>query len=340
MMRWPMFHSVRRSARAAAAALAVLAGAAAGRAQDYRVYQGTDIPPEIETMYLRGLQHLVRSQSADGSWERASQGPQGIAALAALAMLAHGDDPNDGPYAGAIRKALGFLMRSQNERTGYIGTSMYNHGFATLALAESYGAVDDPKIGPALQRAVNLILSSQQRNRFSAWRYSPDASDADTTVSGAQFVALIAARNAGLAVPDEALQRALLFYRYCQCADGGIGYTGPDGGNGPRSAIGVLCYALARQKDSPVFRNALRFLGANMSGEGYVYYFMYYNAQALFQSDMRLWQPWNRAHARALRESQASDGRWSDESLGDTFATSAALLSLALNYRFLPIYER
>ena len=334
--------SARSFLRTAARALflGAVCAATGARAQDFRVYEGAAISAEIETMYVRGLQYLVRSQSSNGSWEGASQGPQGIAALAMLAMLAHGDDPNDGPCAGAIRRALDFLIRSQNARTGYIGPSMYNHGFATLALAESYGAVDDPRIGPALQRAVDLILSSQQRNRYGAWRYSPDADDADTTVSGAQFVALIAARNAGLSVPDDALQRALLFYRYCQSADGGIGYTGPDSGNGPRTAIGVLCHALARKKDSPVYRGALRFLETSMEGDGYTFYFLYYNAQALFQSDMRVWQRWNQGNARWLRETQAADGSWSDETAGTTFGTSTALLSLALNYRFLPIYER
>ena len=67
---------------------------------------------------------------------------------------------------------------------------MYNHGFATLALAESYGAVNDDRLGPALQKAVRLILTSQEANPTKAWRYSPDARDADTTVSGAQMVAL------------------------------------------------------------------------------------------------------------------------------------------------------
>ncbi len=79
---------------------------------------------------------------------------------------------------------------------------MYNHGFSTLALAEAYGAVDDPRLGPALQKAVRLIVSAQEANSLHAWRYSPDAKDADTTVSGAQMVALFAARNAGIPVPE------------------------------------------------------------------------------------------------------------------------------------------
>ena len=53
--------------------------------------------------------------------------------------------------------------------------------------------LDNPKVAPALKKAVDLIISSQKRSRFKAWRYTPDANDADTTVSGCQIVALYAA---------------------------------------------------------------------------------------------------------------------------------------------------
>ena len=120
---------------------------------------------------------------------------------------------------------------------------MYNHGFSTLALAESYGAVQDPRLGPALQKAVDLILTSQAHNPFGAWRYSPESPDADTTVSGAQMVALFAARNAGIGVPEDAINKALKFFASCQTPDGGIGYTGPGGPNAARTSIGALVFA-------------------------------------------------------------------------------------------------
>ena len=40
-----------------------------------------------------------------------------------------------------------------------------------------------------------------------------------------------------------------------------------------------------------------------------------------------------------VQTSQTQEGAWNGN-YGKTFATSAALLSLALNYRYLPIYER
>jgi uncharacterized protein YfaS (alpha-2-macroglobulin family) len=217
---------------------------------------------------------------------------------------------------------------------------MYNHGFATLALAEAYGSVNDPRIGPALKKAVNLILSTQARNGLGAWRYSPESTDADTTVSGAQLVALLAARNAGLAVPDKAIKTALAFFSGCQAGDGGFGYTGNSGSSRTTSAIGTLVFALAKRKSTEEFKSAIRYAeGGNDAGMSLQYYYVYYRSQALFHGDMKAWEEWNLENAEKLVGSQSDSGAWTGNE-GEVFATSAALLSLALNYRYLPIYER
>ena len=120
-----------------------------------------------------------------------------------------------------------------------------------------------------------------------------------------------------------------------------IGYTSADYGNGVRSAIGALVAALARDRESRLFRGAWRFLRdqGEQDGGGYFFYFVYYAAQAYFHADAEAWRAWNRVNADRLLSTQGSDGRWSGPN-GAAFCTSAALLSLALNYRFLPIYER
>jgi predicted transcriptional regulator len=68
----------------------------------------------------------------------------------------------------------------------------------------------------------------------------------------------------------------------------------------------------------------------------YKEYFRYYMAQALFQGDYAAWQKWNTATVRALSETQAADGSFNN----GPFETGMSLLAQALNYRFLPIYER
>ena len=62
-------------------------------------------------------------------------------------------------------------------------------------------------------------------------------------------------------------------------------------------------------------------------------------SHALFHADPELWEEWNAKNIRYLAASQSRNGSWPD-SKGAHFATAGALLSMALNYRFLPIYEK
>lgn len=298
------------------------------------------IRPDLDRMYVKGMQFLARKQNGAGSWDAPFGSEPAVVGLAALSILAHGEDPNYGPYKDTVHRALDYIIKSQDPTTGYIGTSMYNHGFSTLTLAEAYGCVHDDRIGPALQKAVNLILTSQSHNPNNAWRYSPESSDADTTVSGAQMVALFAARNAGIGVPDDAIRKALRFFTDCQTPDGGIGYTGAGGPDGARTAIAAVVFSLAKQQKSAAFRSAIDYLNANPSDEGgYHQYFLYYAAQAYFRVSPQAFDAWNAQNVKALASSQLDDGSWTS-SLGPAFSTAASLLSLALNYRLLPIYER
>lgn len=295
---------------------------------------------DVDRMYVKGLQYLVRTQGPEGSWPDKSYGSEpAVVGLAIVSMLAHGDDPNFGPYAQPIRRGVDYILKQMNPQTGYIGRSMYNHGFAALALAEAYGAVEDDRLGPALQKAVNLILNAQTKNPFGAWRYSPESTDADTTVSGAQMVALFAARNAGISVPEAAIKKGLGFFSACQTADGGYSYTPGSSPNAARTAIGCLTLALAKEKNTKAYQSAANYLKNAPPDSSYYHYYLYYASQAFFHLSPEAWQTWNRKNIKALATTQNPEGHW-DGQFGPTFATSASLLSLALNYRFLPIYER
>jgi len=309
-------------------------------AQTYFSEDQDVIPPDIDHMYVKGIEYLAQHQDANGCWAPPFGNEPAVVGLCVLSMLAHGEDPNYGPYSDAVHKSINYILKNQAPDTGYIGSSMYNHGFSTLALAEAYGYVHDDRIGPALQKAVDLILNSQSRNANNAWRYSPDSPDADTTVSGAQMVALFAARNAGIGVPEDAIRKALRFFSDCQTPDGGIGYTTASGPDGARTAIGALVFSLARQQKSAAFRSAVEYLEANPTDEGgYHQYYLYYAAQAFFRVSPQAFDAWNAQNVKSLASTQLDDGSW-NSGLGPAFSTAASLLSLALNYRLLPIYER
>ena len=303
--------------------------------------QDDPIPPQVEQMYVKGLRFLSSSQTENGNWPDRNGSEPGVVGLCVMAFLAHGEDPNHGPYAKNIRTGIQFILENQNETNGYIGSSMYNHGFATLALAEAYGVLRDDKVALSLKNAVELILSAQERNSRGAWRYTPDSQDADTTVAGAQMVALYAARNAGIPVPEEALKKGHAFMRRCRASDGGYGYTSAGSGKPTLTAIGSLCLSLAKEKDSKGYKASLTYLSKrlNYRDRFYPYYFEYHMSQALFHADEQIWQEWNLKNIRYLSTLQSPEGSWPGNK-GATFSTAGALLSMALNYRFLPIYEK
>ncbi len=346
-------------------------------AQPPAVLRDEVVPRDVRQIYDRGLQFLADSQSEDGTWDGgqprqnmkqglenaaqadgswASEGKQGpgVTALALLAFLASGEDANFGTYSRHIRKALRSMIGAQDANTGYFGPSMYHHGFAMLALAEAYGAVDDrtlwpdeeaPRsVGQALELAVRAAITSQNSNPTNAWRYSPSGREADASVTGAVIIGLLAARNAGIEVPDETIDKAIAYFRSMTDRSGDVFYL--DLGNRlststARVSIAALAYAVARRKDLAEYKATLTYLKQRIGEPAGPFgeYTLYYESQALFQGDVDAWKKWNEILIRQLREAQQPDGSIRGR-FNPTISTSLSLLSLALNYRFLPIYER
>jgi hypothetical protein len=351
--------------------------AAAGvpsRAEGPLVKYGDPVPRDVREIYDAGIRYLLKTQDADGSWKDGQAGA-GVTGMAMMVLLASGEDPNYGPYRVPIRKALRNIIGQQDGGTGFFAgqhggghDSMYQHGFAMLALAEAYGVVDDRTlwtepgaqkvgsgagrpIGKALELAAQRAVSSGKQNPFGGWRYSPEAKDADTSVSGAVLMGLLAARNAGIEVPDEAIDRAIKYYVSMTGGNGQVGYSGGAGGGSDAVAsIGVLVYSIARRQELPQYKAASKYLvsrsaGAGQPGvDGYPGYTDYYRAQALFQCDVAAWEKWNMLLVKRLKAMQGKDGSLSGAAgmgaMGGTVTTSLYLLSLAVNYKFLPVYER
>ena len=348
--------SIHRKIGAVGCLVAVLALAPIGlaQAQPPTASTGEAVPRDIREMYDRGLQYLATAQTQNGDWTGGGEQGPGVTGMAVLALLASGEDANFGLYSNHIRKALRHMIGAQNPNTGIFGMSMYHHGFAMLALAEAYGAVDERSlwpeakptrsIGQALELAVRAAITSQQRNPNNAWRYQPNGTDADTSVSGAVLVGLLAARNAGIEVPDEVIDKAIAYYKSMTSKGGEVAYSGGMGGFGEsmaRSSIATLTYAVARRKELDEYKATLGYIKERIEqpAQQYLEYVRYYEAQALFQGDLEAWEKWNKLLVRQLKESQLPDGSIRGQ-FGPTIATSLSLLSLALNYRFLPIYER
>lgn len=337
--------------------LAALVGfpAAPLPAQNPSLRFGGEIPNEVDTIYERGLAYLARTQSEDGTWR--SRAEHGITGICLMAFLAGGENPNFGAHRHAVRSALRAIISGQERDTGYLPNTMYHHGFAMLALAEAYGAVDEAtlwdgseeegarqSIVETLEKAIALAVNAQKANRWGGWRYSPTSTDADTSVTGCVLMGLLACRNAGLTVPDETIENALVYMQRNTASSGFVAYSGGIGGGGEsmaRSAVATLVYSVGRKRETEEYRAALSHISERLDHRetAHTHYFYYYMAQALYQGDPVAWDTWNRTHAAMLAEQQAPDGSFAG-SYGEAYGTAMSLLSLALNYRFLPIYER
>lgn len=341
---------------------ALLPAIAAGQSPVIR--SGDPVPRDVREIYESGCRWLARVQDQSGTWKESNEGP-GVTGMAMMVLLASGEDPNHGAYRTNIRRALRSIIRSQNADTGFYGgetggSSMYHHGFAMLAMAEAYGAVDDRTLwseegadgkglstGKSLELAVRLAVTSAQKNPVGAWRYSPDATDHDTSVSGAILMGLLGARNAGIEVPDETIDRALTYFASMTGPDGSVGYASPGGGSDATTSIGALVMAIARRKDMPQFQSTTSALRDRSRGAGlasaHPNYTRYYRAQALFQADFDAWKEWNLRLVSEVKAQRRPDGSIAGGNGGDggeVAGTCLSLLALAVNFRFLPIYER
>ena len=128
--------------------LCCMAAAPQNAAAQSSMRTSSPVPPQVELMYVKGLRYLQNAQKTDGTYDGTYGQEPGIIGFCLMSVLAHGDDPNTGPYATMVRRCVNYILSKQNRGSGYIGDSMYNHGFATLALAEAYGMVRDDRIGP------------------------------------------------------------------------------------------------------------------------------------------------------------------------------------------------
>src|SRR4029077_20078951 len=107
-------------------------------------------------------------------------------------------------------------------------------------------------VGQALELAVRGSITSQKSNPTHAWRYSPGGQDADASVTGAVIIGLLAARNAGIEVPDESIDKAIAYFRSMTDKSGDVFYLSL--GNRlatskARISIAALSYAVARRRN-------------------------------------------------------------------------------------------
>lgn len=318
---------------------------------------------ETDAAARRALDFLAGAQQADGSWESGGFGKAtSVTSLAVMSFLACGHIPGEpGPYREAIARGVGYVLDHQRPDGMLVSNTshgpMYCHGISTLMLAEVVGMTPDPTLADrcrvALAKAVELIVRAQQMpksdDHAGGWRYQPGSYDSDLSVSGWQVVALRAARDAGCSVPSEAIDGAIDYVRRCaEPRSGGFSYQAGRGGpNNPRTGTGILSLELCGEHNLPEALAGAEYLMKHPPswGSDYFFYEAYYCPQALFQLGDEYFLPYYAKLVPILLDRQEADGSWysptgNDRTGGRNYCTAMGVLALAVEYRYLPIYQR
>jgi hypothetical protein len=274
-------------------------------------------------------------------------------------------------------------VRNPTESTRY----MYGQGFGTLFLASVYGEEEDKdqreKLEKLLKKSVDFICKAQTTKKhkkpegkeveIGGWGYVSAAEtggggfdEGSVTITALQ--GLRAAKNAGIPVPKEAIDKAVAYLEACTTPDGGViySYAGGSGaalkgqGRPPITAAAVCCGFSAGQYKGDLPKKWIKYCKDNIPiGKGrqsHDEYQTYYFAQAIyalgddkygemFPNDPKeSWLTWSKfkdATFQGILDNQdKTNGSWSQGYIGPIFTTSVNLTILQLDKGILPFYQR
>jgi hypothetical protein len=299
-----------------------------------------------------GLAFLSNRQNEDGSFGTGGYARNvAVCGLCGMAFLAEGSTPQRGKYAVVVGRCLDFILANADD-SGLINVPentdrgpMYGHGFATLFIAETYGMAPNRPVREKLVGAIRLIVNTQ--NQEGGWRYEARRDDADISVTVSQVMALRAAKNAGLHVPADTINRAVEYIKRCQNPDGGFNYmlVPTRESRFPRSAAAVVALFGAGLYDSEEAKQGLAYLKQQSLSakpqpeQSYFLYGNYYAAQAMWHVGGAEWAVWYNSLRDRLLARQKQDGSWEDQ-ISSEYGTAMACLILQMPNNYLPIFQR
>lgn len=300
-------------------------------------------------------------------------------ALSLLAFQGAGYHHREHKYQSQVHAGLDFLIKNQaangdlfiaEDDESNASVWFYSHAMATLALCEAYGMTQDPELKEPAQKAINFLVATQNKDR-GGWRYQPGVGS-DSSVTGAVLVAMKSAEMANLTVPPETYKRISAWFDLAQAApDQPHLYRynpyAPDTEaqrHGKKASKAITAVSLLSRmymgwkKDDPRMVAGARYLQQNPPGIGTSKqplrdtYYWYYATQVMYHMGGEFRSSWNDRLRPILYESQVKEGnqagswnpkspvpdRWGPHG-GRLYVTTLNLLSLEVDYRFLPIYR-
>lgn len=290
----------------------------------------------------RAQEWLAASQNSDGSWGSAHGQNTGVAAFAIMALMIGGNVPGEGKYAKNIGMGVQFLLNQQRESGVIYGDKksavMYQHALATLALTEAYGMTRNPRIRTAIIKAINLIVETQHPE--GGWRYMPKVERGDISVTVMQVMALKAAVESGIYVPDDTMKRAIKFVKGCyNPKEKGFAYMmGQGEAKFARTAAGMVSLQTVGLHKDPVIPDVVQYLmktGDPNSKENHFWYGHYYMSVGLYHYGGPSWKAYYPKIKKKILEDWGTRGHHQD-----VLTTAWGVMIMGVPYRYLPIYQR
>jgi hypothetical protein len=329
----------------------------AAEASDQEIIQRLSRDEPRDQAVRKALEFLRKQQKPDGS--ASEQHATALTAMAVMAHLAAGHSPADKQYGSWIRKSINYVVSRQNA-DGYFGESdgsrMYGHGIATLMLAEALGMPRDDEldevIRKALKKAVQVTVSAaliqKPAQHAGGWRYSPDATDSDVSLTGWQIMSLHATQQVGIPVPENVISGAVEYTKRMVSPEGMVGYQDPSADRPALRGLALLVFVIGHQEKSPTVKKiADRIWADPIAWKGdHFYYRAYYDAVGISRALPEEWKKYLPKYEAVLLPHQKEDGSF-DTSVdgeaqggGPVYATSMAVMALAVERHVLPAYQR
>jgi len=315
------------------------------------------VDDKTEALIKGAVKWLAAKQQPNGSWTtgRDNSHPVAMTGYTLMAMMAAGQLPGEGEYGKNVTKGMNYLMscvRSDGYITNGGESNMYNHGIASIALAELYGQTRDPKLKVKLESAIKLIVNCQ--NNQGGWRYRPAIVDGDISVTVLQLVACRAALNSGIEVPQSTIDKGVAFVKLCyDTKSGGFTYQ-PRGqpAGFARTAAAIYSLQVCGKYDDKEVKTGAAYLNEkplNKTGEWFTYG-NFYAAPAMYMIGGNTWRTWYDKMKKALvEEGGAKLKREGDmvswepfdgQGVGPVYATAVYTTILAMPYHYIPLYQR
>jgi len=315
------------------------------------------VDEKTEAVIKGSLKWLASKQLPNGAWGSTgdeTRNPVAITGYVLLAFMAAGQLPGEGEFGKNVTAGMQYLLDQISPEGLFAnrnsGQYMYGHGIASIALSEIYGQTKNPAMKPKLEKIIRLIIAAQ--NREGGWRYRPVASDADISVTVLQVVALRAAKNGGIDVPQATIDRAVAYVKACQHGPtGGFAYQpGRDPGFA-RTAAAIYSLQVCGLYDDPMVKQGSDYLLKNYQrNDQWFTYGNFYAAPAQYMIGGEIWARWY-SQLKDLLLKNVSTARgdmffWEPKldagygGVGPVYCTAVYAMILAMPYHYVPLYQR